>query len=61
MANNTGFMLMFLNPADQTPFSKNFKINPNGTAVSSFLGVALGSVLGILTMFVPFPFGSAFN
>lgn len=61
LANHTGFMLMFLNPADQTPFSKNFTINPNGVAVSSFLGVALGSLLGILTMFVPFPFGSAFN
>merc|ERR1719310_2255635 len=55
MANNTGFILMFLNPADQTPFSKNFKINPNGTAVSSFLGVALGSVLAIVAMLVPYP------
>lgn len=61
MANHTGFMLMFLNPQDQTPFSKNFGINVNGVAVSSFIGVSLGSIFGIITMFLPFPFGSSFQ
>ena len=54
MANHTGFMLAFLNPMDQTVYSKNFKINPNGVAVSSFLGVALGSLAAILAMCIPY-------
>merc|ERR1719420_798483 len=55
LASHTGFMLAFLNPADQTPFSKNFKINMNGAAVSSFIGVAAGSIFAILTMLLPYP------
>merc|ERR1719487_1307307 len=50
LANHTGFMLAFLNPMDQTPYSKNFKINVNGTAVSSFLGVSIGCIAAIITM-----------
>merc|ERR1719159_474856 len=35
MGHNTGYMLAFLNPDDKgANWSKNFKINPNGTAVS---------------------------
>jgi len=61
LANHTGFMLAFLNPADQTVYSKNFKINPNGVAVSSFLGVSLGSVAAVIAMLVPFPWGMGFR
>merc|ERR1719265_3007939 len=61
MATNTGFMLMFLNPADQTPFSKNFKINMNGTAVNSFIGVSIGSVAAIVAMCLPYPWCFAFT
>jgi len=61
MALNCGFMMCFLNPADQTVFSKNFKINPNGAAVSAFVGTCLGSVSAILAVLVPYPLGWATN
>merc|ERR1719316_1156325 len=61
MACHTGFMLAFLNPLDQSVYSKNFKINPNGIAVSSFIGIAAGSLLAILAMCLPYPWGFAFN
>ena len=47
-AMDAGVILMFLNPANQMPFSKNFKINFRGAAVSAFIGVSLGSVLAIV-------------
>jgi hypothetical protein len=59
MALNVGFMMCFLNPADQTVFSKNFKINPNGAAVSAFLGVCIGSLCAVLAVLVPYPLGFA--
>merc|ERR1719375_1693254 len=61
LANHTGFMLAFLNPMDQTVYSKNFQINPNGVAVSSFLGVALGSVAAIIAMLIPYPWGFGYR
>ena len=61
MATNMGFFLMFLNPADQTPFSENFKINMKGTAVSSFIGVSIGSLMGIAAMLIPYPWRFAFG
>merc|ERR1719355_93604 len=61
LANHTGFMLAFLNPADQTVYSKNFKINPNGVAVSSFIGVAAGSIAAILAMCLPYPWQFSFT
>ena len=33
MAMNAGVILIVLNPADQTPFSRNFKINIRGAVV----------------------------
>eukprot|EP00929_Paragymnodinium_shiwhaense_P003477 TRINITY_DN103_c1_g7_i2.p1 TRINITY_DN103_c1_g7~~TRINITY_DN103_c1_g7_i2.p1 ORF type:complete len:729 (+),score=254.48 TRINITY_DN103_c1_g7_i2:159-2189(+) len=57
MALNTGFILCFLNPDDQTVFSKNFKINPNGAAVSAFIGTCLGSVAAIVAVLLPYPLG----
>merc|ERR1719258_170935 len=59
MALNTGFMLCFLNPLDQTVFSKNFQINPNGAAVSAFLGVCIGSGCAVLAVLLPYPLGWA--
>jgi len=59
MANNTGFMLAFLNPADQTVFSKNFKINPNGTAVNCLKITAVGCFLTMLANLLPVPYGFA--
>jgi len=59
MAVNVGFMMSFLNPADKTVFSKNFKINPNGAAVSTFLGVCIGSLCAVLSVLLPYPMGWA--
>eukprot|EP00929_Paragymnodinium_shiwhaense_P028505 TRINITY_DN164_c3_g2_i5.p1 TRINITY_DN164_c3_g2~~TRINITY_DN164_c3_g2_i5.p1 ORF type:complete len:754 (+),score=213.91 TRINITY_DN164_c3_g2_i5:172-2262(+) len=61
MALNCGFMMCFLNPDDQTVFSKNFKINPNGAAVSAFLGTCMGSLCAILAVLLPYPLGWATN
>ena len=36
MEMNTGFILMFLNPAYQMPFNKNFKINIKGIVTFSY-------------------------
>jgi len=61
MAVNVGFMMCFLNPADKTVFSKDFKINPNGAAVSTFLGVCIGSLCAVLSVALPYPMGWASN
>jgi hypothetical protein len=59
MALNTSFMMCFLNPNDQTVFSKNFQININGAAVSAFFGVCIGSLCSILCVLLPYPMGWA--
>jgi hypothetical protein len=59
MAVNVGFMMCFLNPADKTVFSKNFKIDPNGAAVNTFIGVCFGSVCALLSVLLPYPMGWA--
>merc|ERR1719262_1705696 len=61
MACHTGFMLAFLNPMDASVYSKNFQINPNGIAVSSFIGIAFGSIVAIIAMCIPYPWGFAFS
>merc|ERR1719265_1840090 len=61
MACHTGFMLAFLNPLDTSVYSKNFKINPNGIAVSSFIGISMGSIAAIIAMCIPYPWGFAFG
>merc|ERR1719428_1597630 len=55
MACNTGFMLAFLNPNDQSVYSKNFQLNVNGVAVSAFMGTAIGCVVAIIAMLLPYP------
>jgi hypothetical protein len=59
MAVNVGFMMCFLNPADKTLFSKNFKVDPNGAAVNTFIGVCFGSLCALLSVCLPYPFGWA--
>jgi len=59
MAVNVGFMMCFLNPADKTVFSKNFKIDPNGAAVNTFIGVCFGSLCALLSVLLPYPMGWA--
>jgi hypothetical protein len=59
LANNTGFLLCYLNPQDQTPFSKNFKINPNGTAVNCLKVAIVASIFACLANLLPIPEGFA--
>jgi hypothetical protein len=59
MGHNTGYLLAFLNPADQSVWSKNFKINPNGTAVSCLKVTFLACSLTVCANLLPFPFGFA--
>jgi hypothetical protein len=59
LALNVSFMMCYLNPADQTVFSKNFQVNPNGAAVSAFLGVCIGSLCAVLAVLLPYPLGYA--
>jgi hypothetical protein len=60
MGSNTTFMLCFLNPADQTVFSKNFQINPNGTAVLCLKMTCIACFLTLLANLLPTPFKFAF-
>lgn len=60
MGQNTSFMLCFLNPQDQTPFSKNFKINPNGTAVMCLKMTIIACFLTMAANLLPTPFKFAF-
>jgi len=59
MALNVSFMMCYMNPEDATIFSKNWKIDPNGAAVSAFVGVCVGSVCATLAVLLPYPLGFA--
>jgi hypothetical protein len=59
MGHNTGYMLAFLNPADQSVFSKNFKINPDGIAVNCLKVTFMACSLTCLANLLPTPFGWA--
>lgn len=59
MAGTTGYMLAFLNPNDQSIYSKNFKINPDGIAVSNLKVTVVCLVLTMAANLLPIPFGFA--
>jgi hypothetical protein len=59
MALNVSFMMCYMNPEDATIFSKNWKIDANGAAVSAFVGVCVGSLCAILAVLLPYPLGFA--
>lgn len=56
MGSNTGFMLAFLNPNDQSVYSKNFVINPNGIAVTVLKVTCIACGLTMLANLLPCPF-----
>lgn len=56
LAHHTGFMLSFLNPNDATPFSKNFKLNVNGTAFQCVYVTMIACCLTMLAHLLPYPF-----
>jgi hypothetical protein len=62
MGHNTGYMLAFLNPDDMSAnWSKNFKINPNGTAVSCLKVTIAACCLTAAANLLPFPFMFAYQ
>jgi hypothetical protein len=56
MGHSTGYMLAFLNPADQSVFSKNFRINPHGTAVTCLKVTVIACFLTMCANLLPVPF-----
>jgi hypothetical protein len=62
MGHNTGYMLAFLNPDDMSAnWSKNFRINPNGTAVSCLKVTILACCMTMLANLLPTPFKFAYH
>jgi hypothetical protein len=59
MAGTTGYMLAFLNPHDESIYSKNFKINPDGIAVSNLKVTVVCLILTMMANLLPIPFGFA--
>jgi len=61
MGHNTGYMLAFLNPDDKgANWSKNFKINPNGTAVSCLKVTIAACAMTMMANLLPVPFKFAY-
>jgi hypothetical protein len=56
MGHNTGYLLAFLNPNDMSVWSKNFTINPHGTAVSCLKVTVIACSLTICANLLPVPF-----
>jgi hypothetical protein len=56
MGHNTGYLLGFLNPNDTAIWSKNFVINPHGTAVSCLKITVIACSLTIAANLLPYPF-----
>merc|ERR1719331_661038 len=61
MATDIGFMLAFLDPASTVPFSENFTISHQGTAVNTLLATAIACFIAPLLNLIPYPFSLAFN
>jgi hypothetical protein len=60
LGHNTGYLLSFLNPQDTMVFSKNFKINPNGTAVICLKVTCIACFLTMCANLLPVPFRFAY-
>merc|ERR1719393_190924 len=61
MATDIGFMLAFLDPASTVPFSENFTISHQGTAVNTLLATAIACFIAPLLNLIPYPFSLASN
>merc|ERR1719269_316830 len=59
MATDIGFMLAFLDPASTVPFSENFTISHQGTAVNTLLAPAIACFIAPLLNLIPYPFSLA--
>merc|ERR1719482_519073 len=61
LATDIGFMLAFLDPKSTMPFSENFSISSQGTAVNTMLATILGSLAAPLMNLIPYPLAFAYN
>merc|ERR1719331_2365912 len=59
LATDIGFMLAFLDPASTVPFSENFTISHQGTAVNTLLATAIACFIAPLLNLIPYPFSLA--
>merc|ERR1719159_1287616 len=61
LATDIGFMLAFLDPKSTMPFSENFSISSQGTAVNTMLATILGCLAAPLMNLIPYPLAFAYN
>merc|ERR1719409_2685630 len=61
MATDIGFMLAFLDPKSTVPFSENFTISMEGTAVNTMIATFIACVLAHFMNLLPYPMGMAYN
>merc|ERR1719428_1398462 len=61
LATDIGFMLAFLDPKSTVPFSENFSISSQGTAVNTMLATILGCLAAPLMNLIPYPLAFAYN
>merc|ERR1719214_525442 len=61
LATDIGFMLAFLDPKSTMPFSENFTISSQGTAVNTMLATILGCLAAPLMNLIPYPLAFAYN
>merc|ERR1719326_1534335 len=59
LATDIGFMLAFLDPKSTVPFSENFTISSQGTAVNTMLATILGCLAAPLMNLIPYPLAFA--
>merc|ERR1719301_153294 len=61
LATDIGFMLAFLDPKSTLPFSENFTISAQGTAVNTMISVAIACFIAPLLNLIPYPCTLASN
>merc|ERR1719375_1100291 len=61
LATDIGFMLAFLDPKSTMPFSENFTISSQGTAVNTMLATILGCLAAPLMNLIPYPLAFGYN
>merc|ERR1719335_1347060 len=60
LATDIGFMLAFLDPKSTLPFSENFTIQSDGTAVNTLLATCIACMIAPVLNLVPYIHTSAF-
>merc|ERR1740138_1965817 len=61
LATDIGFMLAFLDPKSTVPFSENFTIQSDGTAVNILLATCIACLIAPLLNLLPYPMTMAFS